>query len=422
MLARVNFFYLVIIVFAFLILSGCSFSNLKKDLQELEAMGNINGVVVVEKVKATGPIVVGLITDDPVQPVLVSYRVLNKPGEFEFIVPMDKYKIFAFEDTNGDQKYQPSEYISQITAVGEIGQDQKVDLTITIMRETQQSLQQQALKLKSSGVKRDEYKYVTPGTLTRLDSPAFGQENISKGLWQPLQFVRNVPFGLFCLEPYDKNKIPVLFVHGVSGSPKEFDSLIAGLDSSKFQPLVYYYPSGFSISLIGEALNRAIEETQILYGFNELIVNAHSMGGLVTRSYLNIYSQSEKPFVIKKYITISTPWGGHDAASMGLKYAPTVIPVWRDIVPNSDFLKTVFATPLPEATRHFLLFGYRGDSAFAGGNSDGVVSIKSQLYMEVQKGAKLTRGYDENHTSILDSKEVITTINVIITPHKGVLN
>ena len=83
-------------------------------------------------------------------------------------------------------------------------------------------------------------------------------------------------------------------------------------------------------------------------------------------------------------------------------------------MPGSSFLQQLFDTPLPKETSHYLFFGFKGSSQFAGGNSDGVVSIASELRPEAQAGAKLIRGFDENHTSILQNKSLIELINGIL--------
>ena len=57
-----------------------------------------------------------------------------------------------------------------------------------------------------------------------------GYENARRGLWQPVEFVRQVGAGVYFLEPYDPDKIPVLFVHGALGHPGDWDAIVAALD------------------------------------------------------------------------------------------------------------------------------------------------------------------------------------------------
>ena len=76
------------------------------------------------------------------------------------------------------------------------------------------------------------------GTVTHLDAENFSMENAEKGLWQPYQSIQTVSFGLFFLYEYDPHKKVVLFVHGVSRTPRQFKMIINNLDYDHFQPLV----------------------------------------------------------------------------------------------------------------------------------------------------------------------------------------
>ena len=71
------------------------------------------------------------------------------------------------------------------------------------------------------------------------------------------------------------------------------------------------------------------------------------MGGLVSRGFIQRHQKSRNVDDIPLYVTISTPWGGHKAAEAGVKKAPVVVEVWRDMVPDRPYQQDVFATPLP---------------------------------------------------------------------------
>jgi triacylglycerol esterase/lipase EstA (alpha/beta hydrolase family) len=230
---------------------------------------------------------------------------------------------------------------------------------------------------------------------------------------EPYSFIKTVPNGLFFLKKYNPNKKIVLFVHGINGSPRNFKYIIKNLDTSKYQPLVYYYPSGLSLKNAGEHLKIGLEELKIIYGFKSISLVAHSMGGLVSRYFLNRLIEEDNNY-IDTFITISTPWEGHRGATYGIKYSPLVLPVWNDIEPNSEFIKNLFKTELPKTTRYYLLFSYKGKRIIGGENNDGVVSIKSQLRYDAQLQSTITRGFNEEHMSILSNKEVSKLINTIL--------
>ena len=77
----------------------------------------------------------------------------------------------------------------------------------------------------------------------------------------------------------------MLFVHGIQGT-RSFRLLIAHLDAATFQPWVYYYPSGGSLSLCAEHLSQTMDKLRLQYGVKRFVVVAHSMGGLVARAFI----------------------------------------------------------------------------------------------------------------------------------------
>ena len=150
--------------------------------------------------------------------------------------------------------------------------------------------------------------------------------------------------------------------------------------------------------------------------FGKLIVIAHSMGGMISRALLNSVAQTyEVEHGEIMFITISTPWRGHQAAQMGVDYAPAVIPSWIDMVPDSPFQQSLFRTPWPDSMKYYLLFSFKGGrNPFTEGNDDGTVSLVSQLNPSAQEAASKTFGFNEDHVSILKSPEVSEKINELL--------
>jgi pimeloyl-ACP methyl ester carboxylesterase len=104
--------------------------------------------------------------------------------------------------------------------------------------------------------------------------------------------------GLYMLQPYDPNRIPVLMIHGLQSSPLIWRNLIAELQadpavSARYQFWVMYYPSGMAIAysrqLILEKL-KAVRENYDPQGRDlasrEMVVIGHSMGGVLSRSLI----------------------------------------------------------------------------------------------------------------------------------------
>ena len=123
------------------------------------------------------------------------------------------------------------------------------------------------------------------GVVTTLEDPRFREEHAADSLWRPYDFIFDVGPGVYFLEPYDARKIPVLFVHGINGTPTNFRFLIEHLDRTKYQPWLYYYPSGVRLSGLADHLDQTMKTLQLQHGFTQYHVIAHSMGGLVSRGF-----------------------------------------------------------------------------------------------------------------------------------------
>lgn len=94
------------------------------------------------------------------------------------------------------------------------------------------------------------------------------------------------PVGIFFLDKYDPNRIPVLFVYGAAGSAQDWRSFFDKIDRRKYQPWFSHYPTGRDLAESGSSLNRSVMLLQSYYGFRKIHVVAHSMGGLVSRDFI----------------------------------------------------------------------------------------------------------------------------------------
>ena len=89
---------------------------------------------------------------------------------------------------------------------------------------------------------------------------------------------------------------------------------------------------------------------------------------------------------------------------MGVKWAPSVVPSWRDMEAGSDFLAHLFDHRLKGRVNHHLIYGNRGKrSLMMAGENDGTVSVASQLRPEAKADAASLQGYHEDHVSILQA-------------------
>ena len=404
-----------------LLLAGCAlnkFALLERNLQAFGDTGALSGTVE-HRSSDRSRIIVTVFEDQSDTPVFVNATRVMEDGLFIFLVPPGhNYYLLAFDDRDGNTAYSPGE------AVGMCGGSSPDKIRVNSKRRYARC----NLKLVKRGVmpaafaaslaqphsvKHNQVPLVA-GDIADLNDARFSAESGEKGLWAPFDFITEVGAGVYFIEPYDPEKIPVLFVGGAAGYPQQWKYFIDHMDRKRFQPWFYLYPSGARLETAGRALDMFVKSLQKRFRFQTLYVTAHSMGGLVARDF--IFRNRRKPNndYIKLLITISTPWGGHEAAALGTRYSPATIPSWIDMAVDSDYQKAVFARPLDPKVRFYLLYGHKGRPALLMGNNDGSVSIASMLRTEAQNDALRTYGFDEDHDSILQSAVVVETYNSLL--------
>jgi pimeloyl-ACP methyl ester carboxylesterase len=349
--------------------------------------------------------------DDPLADRIVSFRMLSGEGTFEIRRPKETTWFFAFADLNKDLRFQADEPYGWAAGGNAVtptsNETRDVDIAIGA---AEQPAYPEALIDEPLEFHLRNYARSHIGSVSSIDDPLFSAAQGKKGLWQPFAFWEDGGTGLHFLEPFDEDKVPVLFIHGINASPQDFATMIERLDRDQFQPWFISYPSGMRLSWLSRGLFQFLEVLHRQYRFDELHIVAHSMGGLVSRGALNLCSQNNTCGYVASFTSISTPWNGVASAESGVKWAPTVVPVWNDLYPQSNYVSNLFETPLPDDLPHNLLFGFRQDSFISTGSSDGVIELSSQLRDEAQNQADLIRGFDEGHVSILHSDAVISSV------------
>lgn len=340
-----------------------------------------------------------------------SQLVLQKPGSFEFLCLAGRYLVFAFEDENEDWVYQPGEPAARfgssrgITVVSGEPLD-ALDVTLGTLKEP---LGFEVALAQKDETLSDELVKVHSGDLASLDDERFSPEAAQFGLWQAADFARKWGVGVSFLEPHSASKIPVLFIHGAGGTPRDFAQLIEHLDHTRFQAWVLSYPSGIRLQLASMMVRQIVDDLQQRLAFPTLYVVAHSMGGLVARHFVSEVVQRGAPNFISLLVTISTPWGGVRAARGGVERSPVVLPSWIDVAEGSSFLTVLTEKPFPPQLPHYLFFGFEG-----GNGSDGTIALKSQLEEKMQRAAKQVFGFPDDHTAILRSSAVSEKLNLVL--------
>jgi pimeloyl-ACP methyl ester carboxylesterase len=250
------------------------------------------------------------------------------------------------------------------------------------------------------------------GEIASLADPRFAESIAEDGLWRPFDFLFSGHPGVYFLGAYDSTKIPVLFVHGINGTPANFRTLVERLDRNRFQPWVVYYPSGASLALVADHLTQTMQKLELQYGFRQFVVVAHSMGGLVARGFLQRYRAGGGKAEIPLFVSIATPWDGHKGAELGVKTAPAVVRVWVDMAPGSEYLKSLYEKD--PGVPHYLMFAYRQGGVSLGEANDGTVTVASQLRAAAQQGALRVEGFNESHMSVLESAAVAARLNELL--------
>jgi pimeloyl-ACP methyl ester carboxylesterase len=161
--------------------------------------------------------------------------------------------------------------------------------------------------------------------------------------------------GLYFLEPYDPNRIPVVFVHGLMSSPFAWVKTINGLQQDpevreRYQPWVFGYPTGNPILYSALRLREELAKVDKAYP-NHLpyVLVGHSMGGMLTHAQVvtvtremweqdknvgavakSIFAENSSDSLvvramtfranprIKRVVFVCTPHRGSDLASGGI--------------------------------------------------------------------------------------------------------
>ena len=158
------------------------------------------------------------------------------------------------------------------------------------------------------------------------------------------------PTGLYFLQPYDPERIPLVFVHGLFSTPFDWVKTINGLQADPeirkhYQFWIFAYPTGNPILYSALRLREELAKADRLYpNHKPYVMVGHSMGGMLTHDQVvtvnqgmwekalgpvanNIFKDNSKDSLlvrsttfhanprIKRVVFICTPHRGSDLAS-----------------------------------------------------------------------------------------------------------
>ncbi len=332
--------------------------------------------------------------------------ILDEPGEFMLYVPAGDYRVFTIVDFNNNNRFEQFETSGTFNEtiflkMGEV----KSDIRIESKEEPLVSV----VFPEKLGVAYDfdsvEYGW-SNGEIVKIYDAIFSPKNAEAGLWSADRFIKIFGANIFLVEEYDPEKIPILFVHGIQGSPQEWIPFYIRMDKSRYQPLLFYYPSGMRLELVTRILFERLKALNNQYRFKKMAVTAHSMGGFVTQTLLTERDLKKDLDFVKLYITLATPWTGFESADLAIATSPVVLPSWIDVSSRSVFIKKLLKKTLPKDIPYYLFYG-KNDQVSGG------KALDQRAFMN----AKAKLGFQVNHASILSDKKVWLAYQQILDDH-----
>ena len=387
-----------------------------------EECAGVSGKVILPGSNTTDALAIAIVVEDANESRVIDLEVINftKSGDtkisyFFFDLPVGTYTAYVVKKPDTDSMYNGTELSVLAKKYGSITKkDLKAyqnaivldDIKIDSMESREQfpyTLKHMASKLKSS---KKQHRGTFEDDID-LDDPVFSHQVAMEGLYYPESFNRKTK-GIYRLAPsFKKGSIPILFVHGMAGTPRDWKYMLENLDLMQYTPYVLYYPSGEDFTKLAAHYNAWISSDKIFENGPGVVV-AHSFGGIIVRDGLNLKHESNRLL----FISLATPYGGDAKASEGVKNAPYVIPSWRSIADDGSFIKNLYRNKLSDEETFELIFAYNNSDD--GESGDGRVPLKKQLRPEAQKEARSIRGFNEDHISILKSKETVDYINTLL--------
>ena len=191
--------------------------------------------------------------------------------------------------------------------------------------------------------------------------------------------------GLFQLEPYDPNKIPVVFVHGLLSRPEAWTQAVNGLLADptirkNYQFWLYLYPTGLPVWRSAAALRDELDRFDLRFSktkpnanLNRTVLIGHSMGGLICSTMIReggdkLWSQFS------------------DVPASDLRLSPEA---------KRELLKIVYFSPRPDVSRViFISTPHRGSGLALrplAGFFAGLIQLPFSVLMARQERSELLR-------------------------------
>ena len=325
-------------------------------------------------------------------------------------LPPGDYQLVVFADLDADGLYHSDEAVGLLDAeFDEQASSGKIRGNLDIRLGPPATLGWRTSLVVPPISERRSSLFFPTGTLRKLQDPLFDRDMATLGMYQPAAFLDRARTMFYALEEDVSYKIPIIFVHGIDGTAREFESLANSIDRKRFKPWFFYYPSGGDLDQMARFFHNIFLSGDVIAVDRHvpIVIIAHSMGGLIVREALNLLDDGTDNTI--HFVSLATPFGGHPAAAKGEKYGPLVLPSWRDLNPESAYIQSLYRRPLPSSATHHLIYAYGNPKRVKfGENSDGVIPLSSQLFPVVQQQATSQVGFNASHAGILRDGDVVS--------------
>lgn len=364
---------------------GCSsLTATAVDVRVMESVATVEG----EVVGATSAVLVLLVSGEgtPESPFAVGdVTSIRGDGPYTLRAPAGSYWLTALEDRDGDGACDAGERAA-------VFGDEPIALAPGASR--RMDLRFGAL-LCDPEISVEHEVPLHLGEVVTLREERFGGAAARMGVREPSRFLTTHGAGIYFTSPHQVARKPVLFIHGLGGSPANLAPLADALDPERFEAWHFHYPSGMRVADAARVLDRGLTQLRATLGYEQICIVAHSMGGLVARAYVSEPNQDRHR--VRLLLTISSPMGGVASAATGVRMLAFPVPVWRDLSPDGEWLRALSSQPLPEGVRRVLIFGYSDGTP----PSDGTIPLSSQLVPWAQYESDRVLGFFSTHMRIL---------------------
>ena len=399
------------------LLASCSILGLRKQVGTLEKYGAATLVISPPPAGPAPTYALAWTFENGERKESAGFQRLRADGIASMGLRADRlYRIGAFTDENDNGKYDAGEPLAVVKDVkpavlSEPGAKPAI-FTVTLKRDRTLPAGT-VIAIPKANAQLGAKLGVALGDVVLLDDKRFAPDAGGSGLWKPVEFLTKNTMGIYFTEPYDPKRIPVVLVYGIGGSPQDWRYFAEHFDRRRYQVWFYHYPSGMRLERVARTLATGLRMLRQRHGFAHCDVVAHSMGGLV--SHAAIRGAAEGVNFIPRFVTISTPWGGHAAAEQGIRHLKNPVPSWLDVAPGSDFLAVLHATPLPSGTRHDMIYGsVKGGPFYLKGENDGVVTVASETDARIAKRAASVTHFPCGHVEILGRGDTLAKVFALL--------